>query len=86
MSPAACLRNLASACPMRSEDHMGRVVKSLSSDHIEVFVWKLAGSEVYFFKRVIGNFHNCCRDNETVLWFTCLLSRYQLRVRQLARC
>ena len=51
VSPAACLRNLASACPVRSEGHMGRVVKSLSSDHIEVFVWKLAGSEVYFFKR-----------------------------------
>ena len=86
VSPAACLRNVASACSVRSEGHMGRVVKSLSSDNIEVFVWKLAGSEVYFLKRVIGNFHNGCRDNKTVLWFTCLLSRYQLCVRQLARC
>lgn len=51
-------------------------MKSLYSGDIEVFVWKLADSEFYILKSVLGNFNICLRVNETVLWLMYLLSRY----------
>lgn len=41
------------------EGQMYSMLKSLSSGNVEVFVWKLAESNVwFFFKWVIGNFNN----------------------------